>query len=928
MNTASKGILIPQGYPIIDEVVSIIEELNNPEHITVLTPTKRSMLYLAKKIAEKSQTPQIAPKMFSIEDFVNYMYEKYTPSPLPLITPLDAVFFIEEANKSVGLLNNPQLDNLLPWAFKLFSDFEELYIEGIPQEQLSQIDTLISEEGFPEYIRDKISRVSKLYKAFYEKASKQFSTRSTRYIEVSRLPKEVFKDVYIIFGFYALTKAEKDIFKKIIQNTKTFVIAHKDERTKEYMNTFGIEYEEKKYETKKPSYRIFKAAQFHDEVFALRKLIKEKNAHTIENVIVLPNQAHLFAVINNIDVKDKNISLGYPLIRTPLFSLLSFIEKLFIDRVDDKYLKTSYLNVILHPYIKNTRFKKSAVVTRILMHTIEEELKNMPTFYISLKDVENMDIIQKAIKKARFEENIEPSSLLEHLKNIHNIVINAFLNIENIGDFIDKTLALFDFVSTRTTANLHPYGGPFIETAIRSISNIKDSLLTKRRLNETRSYFNLLKNYVKTQRVPFKGTPLSGLQILGFLETRNLSPKRVFFLDVNEGIIPDVKKEDTILSDTLRRYLNLSTANDREKITRYYFFNLIKGADEVYLFYTKKDKEPSRYIEMLKWEEEEKAKKIDVLTEKEIVFPVSFSYQEPQAIQKTPDIINKLQDLTFSPTLLDTYLRCPLMFYFKYLVFPSEKEDEKRTKSNLDIGTILHNVLYDYFKKWRGKNLIIRDLEKEQQEIHAILDKHFGEATSNELLIQKIQVKHALDSLLDKHTRELKGIKILELEKTYKYNFRLNDQRVVKLKGKIDRVHEKDGKIYIIDYKSGSINNVPDKKKEPTWENRDNWHNIIKSFQLPIYTILYHENTKTPYDVIIAQLWSMRYIKKEKDYKKEFDMSDKKESYINALQDIISEILDPEEPFSPIKDRKEINNTCVFCPYKSLCDRLWAKKRY
>ncbi len=68
-----------------------------------------------------------------------------------------------------------------------------------------------------------------------------------------------------------------------------------------------------------------------------------------------------------------------------------------------------------------------------------------------------------------------------------------------------------------------------------------------------------------------------GLQVLGVLETRTLSFDRVFILDVNEEILPDTRKEDSLLPFQVRKGLGLPTYLDRDQLAAYHFETLWRG---------------------------------------------------------------------------------------------------------------------------------------------------------------------------------------------------------------------------------------------------------------------------------------------------------------------------------------------------------------
>ncbi len=56
--------------------------------------------------------------------------------------------------------------------------------------------------------------------------------------------------------------------------------------------------------------------------------------------------------------------------------------------------------------------------------------------------------------------------------------------------------------------------------------------------------FTLLRGLVQDERAAFEAEPLSGLQVLGMLETRLLSFSRVYVLDAVEDQLPGVAPHD------------------------------------------------------------------------------------------------------------------------------------------------------------------------------------------------------------------------------------------------------------------------------------------------------------------------------------------------------------------------------------------------
>jgi len=62
-----------------------------------------------------------------------------------------------------------------------------------------------------------------------------------------------------------------------------------------------------------------------------------------------------------------------------------------------------------------------------------------------------------------------------------------------------------------------------------------------------------------------------------------------------------------------------------------------------------------------------------------------------------------LKNRIYSASSINTYLQCPLQFYYKYVLGFKEKEEFEDEPEGADIGTFLHRLLEETFKKFIGK---------------------------------------------------------------------------------------------------------------------------------------------------------------------------------------------------------------------------------
>ena len=609
-------------------------------------------------------------------------------------------------------------DLFFPLGLKLFRDIEELRIEGVSVSQVKEVDPLLG-EGMPNRSLEQLQTLSYFYEEFYKSIEASgYSTRSVRYEDAARRLTEAELagfDRIVVGGFFALTRMEQILFRKMSAWKNVLFVFQEGPGIEKTIRDTGLHPDppsspEKSEREAVPEIHFYRSPDTHGQVFSLssvlNKAFSSQSLPDEKNVIVLPAVETLFPLYHHclslFDSENFNISLGYPLHRTPVYAFLNNLMELILSMDGEQVYVPDYLAFVLHPYTKNIYYKGNAETTRVMFHTIEEELTaTRGRSFLTLADIENNgDLLKKIAERIpEDEEPVTEEALRAHLRAIHHHTIETFLSFADVRDFASKAIDLLNYVFSHSTANLHPLLYPFAESFIRSLDAVSRSLMKDLTFSETRSYFMLFRKYIMTCYSPFEGTPLRGLQVLGVLETRNLSFDKVFILDMNEEVIPDTRKDDTLLPFKLRERLRLPTYLDRDRLAAYSFETLYNGAKEVHLFFIENDeKERSRFVERLLWDKQ----KTDRVTDpapyvNSIQYRINLENRVPAPIEKTTEMIRFLKDATYSPTVLDTYLSCPLQFYYSTVLRIDKREEVTGDIERADIGKVVHAALSLFF---------------------------------------------------------------------------------------------------------------------------------------------------------------------------------------------------------------------------------------
>lgn len=411
----------------------------------------------------------------------------------------------------------------------------------------------------------------------------------------------------------------------------------------------------------------------------LNELCKEDEMsaeEALRTAVILPDEHLLIPVLNAIpeQIKRINVTMGYPLAGTPVASLMEYILALqknirYVDRRPVFYFR-DVLPILNHRYISTT----SPEVVSNLVKDISENNK----IYISYDDLNKTPLLSILFTPVTAVETFS-DYLINVLQELNKAVEGGKLKVESVNS---DTEPLSTFNSQLSTIN--DIEQEFIFHYFATVNRMKEVMREANVEMKIDTYFRLLKRVTDTITIPFHGEPLSGLQIMGVLETRALDFDRLIILSMNEGIFPLRKAANSFIPYNLRRGFGLPTYEHQDSVWAYHFYRLIYRASHVSLLYDTRSNglqtgEVSRFVHQLHYHYEEP------IQNKLVVYNVSSSKTPALQVAKTEEVMNRLADFrsggtrAISASAVNTYLDCPLKFYFSVVEGIREEEEVSET---------------------------------------------------------------------------------------------------------------------------------------------------------------------------------------------------------------------------------------------------------
>ena len=939
----SRHFIISPAQNLIREVAARLQSSTNDFSSSIVVfPGKRPAHFVRKALAERVGGSYIPPRIFSVDSFIDYLVTEKLGLSFKPLDNFDAVALLFETHTSIrehlGGEHFNSIDRFIGLGLKLYGELEELVMADVSLRRVK--------ESMAAAPLGRLHALPDYFERFYTVVEERgFITRSLNYRKAAAQIESIDLSSYqsIIFaGFYAYTVLEQRILSSLLQRQNSTFIAQQGPGLQSHVQGLGIDIEmpEPSAPLSGPSCHFYKASDTHGQVFAvsrkIRRMLESGTPINEKTAIILPSADALFPVVHQtlplLPPDQYNIALGYPLQRTPLFGFLSSLMDIGAGARSGNVPAREYTTFVLHPYTKNIRFGQRSDVTRVLFHAIENHLANSQSrVFVSLDSLEQdktlLDSVCRSLAASRIDVTID--ELQSHLRTVHDQTIRKFLTPRSLGDFAGKAVEILQYIYKHSTATRHRFFHPYAQRFIEFFESIRMSLLAPHRCSDPASYFAFVRNAVAAEEVPFSGTPLVGLQVLGLLETRNLSFDTVFLLNATDDVIPGARGNDVLLPQPLREILGLETYRHRERLIEYYFSILLAGARSVHCFFTESgNHEKSRFLEKLLWEEQQKKQSLEIKDLVQVIrYNVQLATETPDVIEKTPAVIDHLREFEFTSTSLDTWLTCQLKFYYAHVLKLSEKDEVVDDIDQLEVGSFVHDALTAFFRRTVGRALTPADLDpgRLRQELDTLFAERYGTDLIGASYLVKQQVVRQLDAFITGYQMpkiKEEPVNLVGLEEPLTVNV-----DGYGFTGRIDRIERRGAQHVILDYKTGrDDSHVRINIDKLIVDDPSTWRAAIGSFQLPMYMLLYSEAKRVPIESILPAYLFLGRNDITPDIEtgiggKTHSASEVYEALRPVLFGAIHEILDRSKPFEPTED---LHKACPQCPYQAICGTSWV----
>lgn len=957
--------------PFLQQIASLFYQQYGAEvsRLAFVFPNRRTGLFFQKYLSEVADKPLFSPTILTINDLFVQLSGKQTVDRINMLFMLYDIYVRHSGSTET-------FDEFLYWGEMLLNDFDDVdkYMADARMLFTNVTDLREIENDFSFLDAEQIAAIRTFWSSFYPKGD---SPNQEEFLAVWKILYTLYNDLrdalaaegrgyegmifrevveqmeqnnccdlpytkVVFVGLNALSVAEERFLIQLQKrgiadfywdyasdkvtdpNNKASYFVERN--LKNFPSQYPLPTEEKvdtEIEVIGIPSGIGQAKQVYTLLNELCKEDEMSPEEALRTAIILPDEHLLIPVLNAIpeQIRRINVTMGYPLAGTPVASLMEYILALqknvrYVDRQPVFYFR-DVLPILNHRYI-------SSICPEIVNALVKDIAENN-RIYISAADLGKTDLLS-----VLFLPVTDVNTFSDYLINVLQ-ELNKVMHTLSSGEEEED--------ATQRTNDLEQ---EFIFHYFTTVNRMKEIMQDAGIEMKIDTYFRLLKRVTDTITIPFRGEPLSGLQIMGVLETRALDFDRLIILSMNEGIFPLRKAANSFIPYNLRRGFGLPTYEHQDSVWAYHFYRLIYRASHVSLLYDTRSNglqtgEVSRFVHQLHYHYEVP------LQNKLVVYNVSSAKTPALQVKKTDEVMQRLNafhkggNRAISASAVNTYLDCPLKFYFSVVEGIQEEEEVSETIESNVFGSILHKVMEELYMPLCGKIVtadLLKAIKKDTPVLTGAIARAFAEIffmsdvvrplTGQNFLIGEM-IRKYVEKILERDSK-LTPFRYIESERKINRLFTLGDNRTeIQLKGFIDRIDEVRDAVRIIDYKSGSgtsvftsVESLFDK------EDKDRAKAVMQVFMYSwmlgaapagktIQPGIYYMRTlfSDSFDASVS-----RRIERTKT-EPVTDFSAYSEAFEGELRRCLDEIFGRETPFTQTTTEK----ACAWCPFKDICGK-------
>ena len=641
-----------------------------------------------------------------------------------------------------------------------------------------------------------------------------------------------------------------------------------------------------------------------------------------ETAVVLCNEALLQPVLHSLpkEVKHVNVTMGFPLSQTPVYSFLISLMELHTHGYNPNSGRYTFLSVVTllkHPYTRQLTPNSEL---------LEKELTKNNRFYP----------LPSELKKDEFL-----SHLFTPLSGNLNLCICMSEALQQVASIYQTETETGDAFNQLYRESLFK--------AYTTVNRFRTLIEEGDLLVHPDTFRRLLVKVLSATNIPFHGEPAIGMQVMGVLETRNLDFRHLVLLSVNEGQLPKSGGDSSFIPYNLRKAFGMTTIEHKIAVYAYYFYRLLQRAEKVTLLYnTSSDGlnrgEWSRFMLqfLIEWPHPIHRWYLEAGQSPQGSFPIT--------VPKTIEVMRRMQYVfdvranekaKFSPSALNYYLDCPLKFYYIYVAGLSAPDEVSAEIDSATFGSIFHQAAENVYKDLTAHGKVInketleallRNDVKLQEYVDSAFKKLFFNVPQDEKpeyngvqLINAAVIVRYLKQLLQNDLRYTPFTYVAS-EKWVDEPISIQTPKGViksRIGGIIDRLDSKDGTLRIVDYKTGGDADTPPNVESLFIPDKKRSNYVFQTFLYAAImcrkqtlkvapSLLYIHRAATETYSPVIQMGEPR---KQKEAVEDFSIYETE--FRERLQVLLEEIFNPEIPFT----QTEIEEKCIYCDFKALCKK-------